>query len=232
VTLQVFDAPEKAQELHRAGVRRLLAIAFKDRVRELERGWARDALLGPVQQELVAAALERAFLGESLPMTQADFARRVAEGRSRFMLIAQEMARAAGSILAAHADLQKKLAQAAKAWPQAAEDVKQQLARLLRAGWLSATPWARLQHYPRYLQAAALRLEKLRADPARDARLAAELQPLLAGWLRAPRPLGAELEQFGWLLEELRVSLFAQELKTPVPVSAKRLAKLWQSIRR
>jgi ATP-dependent helicase HrpA len=59
-----------------------------------------------------------------------------------------------------------------------------------------------------------------------------ELQPLLAAWLRAPRPLGAEQAQFGWLLEELRVSLFAQHLKTPVPVSAKRLAKLWQSIRR
>jgi ATP-dependent helicase HrpA len=232
VTLRVFDAPEKAQELHRAGVRRLLAIAFKDRVRELERSWARDVVLGPVKEELVAAALDRAFLGDSLPMTQADFARRVEEGRSRFVLIAQEMARTASAILAAHAELQKKLAQAAKACPQAAEDVKQQLSRLLRSGWLAGTPWARLQHYPRYLKAAALRLEKLRADPARDARLAAELQPLLAGWLRAPRPLNAELEQFSWLLEELRVSLYAQELKTPVPVSAKRLAKLWQSIRR
>jgi len=232
VTLQVFDAPEKARELHRAGVRRLLAIAFKDRVRELERSWARDVVLGPVKEDLVAAALDRAFLGESLPMTRADFARRAEEGRSRFMLVAQEIARTATSILAAHAELQKKLAQAAKTHPQAAEDVKQQLARLLQPGWLRDMPWARLQHFPRYLKAAALRLEKLRADPARDARLSAELQPLLAGWLRARRPLSAELEQFGWLLEELRVSLFAQELKTPVPVSAKRLAKLWQSIRR
>jgi ATP-dependent helicase HrpA len=232
VTLQVFDAPERARELHRAGVRRLLAIAFKDRVRDLERGWSRDVLLGPVKEDLVAAALERAFLGESLPMAQADFARRVEEGRARFMLVAQELARTAQAILGAHADLQKKLAQAGKAFPQAAEDLKQQLARLLGAHWLARTSWARLQHYPRYLKAAGLRLEKLRADPARDARQMAELAPLLAGWLRAPRPLSAELEQFGWLLEELRVSQFAQELKTPVPVSAKRLAKLWQSIRK
>ena len=232
VSLQVFDAPEKARELHRGGVRRLLAIAFKDRVRELERGWSRDVLLGPVKEDLVAASLERAFLGESLPMTQGDFARCVDEGRARFMLVAQELARTTQSILGTHAELQKKLAHAAKAFPQAAEDVKQQLGRLLRAHWLAQTPWARLQHYPRYLKAAAQRLEKLRADPARDARLAGELQPLLAAWLRAPRPLDAELEQFGWLLEELRVSLFAQELKTPVPVSAKRLAKLWQSIRK
>ena len=232
VTLQVFDAPEKARALHREGVRRLLAIAFKDRVRDLERTWGRDVLLGPVKEDLVAASLDRAFLGESLPMSQADFARRVEVGRSRFMLVAQEMARTASAILGAHAELQKKLAQAAKAFPQAAEDLKQQLGRLLRAHWLAQTPWARLQHFPRYLKAAALRLEKLRADPARDARLAGELQPLLAAWLRAPRPLNAELEQFGWLLEELRVSLFAQELKTPVSVSTKRLAKLWQSIRK
>jgi ATP-dependent helicase HrpA len=232
VTLQVFDAPEKARALHRDGVRRLLAIAFKDRVRELERGWSRDVLLGPVKEDLVAASLDRAFFGESLPMTPGDFARCVDEGRSRFMLVAQELARTAAAILGAHVELQKKLAQTAKACPQAVDDVKLQLGRLLRTHWLADTPWARLQHYPRYLKAAALRLEKLRADPAREARLAAELQPLLAGWLRAPRPLNAELEQFGWLLEELRVSLFAQELKTPVPVSAKRLAKLWQSIRK
>jgi ATP-dependent helicase HrpA len=231
VTLQVFDAPERARELHRKGVRRLLAIAFKDRVRDLERGWARDVLLGPVKEDLVAASLERAFLGESLPMAQADFARRVEEGRARFMLVAQELARTAQAILGAHAELHRKLAQAAKAFPQAAEDVKQQLARLLRPHWLAETPWTRLQHFPRYFNAASLRLEKLRADPARDARLAAELAPLMSGWLRAPRPLAPELEQFGWLLEELRVSLFAQELKTPVPVSAKRLAKLWQSMR-
>jgi ATP-dependent helicase HrpA len=121
--------------------------------------------------------------------------------------------------------------------PQACEDVKQQLARLLAPHWLAHTPWERVQHLPRYLKGAALRLEKLRADPARDARAMSELTPLALAWQRevaARAKLGtltAEIEQFGWLLEELRVSLFAQELRTPVPVSAKRLAKLWQSIR-
>jgi ATP-dependent helicase HrpA len=82
-----------------------------------------------------------------------------------------------------------------------------------------------------------VRLDKLRVDPARDARLAAEIAPLQVGWSREAAAqarygaLTAELEQFGWLLEELRVALFAQELKTPVPVSAKRLGKLWQSLR-
>jgi len=232
VTLQLFDTPEKAKALHRAGVRRLIAIAFKDRIRDLERSWAKDMALGSLKEDLVAAALDRAFLADAVPTLAAEFARAVDAGRSRFLLIAQEIGRTTTGILSAHAELQKRLVQTAKAFPEAAEDVKQQWQRLLRPGWLRDTPWVRLQHFPRYLQAAQMRFDKLRADPARDSRLMAELRPLLTAWLRAPRPLNAELEQFGWLLEELRVSLFAQSLKTPVPVSAKRLSKLWQSIRR
>ena len=236
VTLQVLDSPEKARELHRAGVRRLLAIAHRERIRDLEKALTRDMALAAVKEDIVAAALERTFLADSLPTRQADFARRVDEGRSRFVLIAQEIQRTAAAILAAQGEVQKRLA-AAKGFPQAGDDVQQQLARLLAPHWLARTPWERVQHLPRYLKAAALRLEKLRADPARDARAMAELAPRAAAWQRevaARAKLGtltAEIEQFGWLLEELRVSLFAQELRTPVPVSAKRLAKLWQSIR-
>ncbi len=238
VTLQVFHSPEKAREIHRGGVRRLLAIAFRDRIRDLERTLARDVALGPLKADVVTAALERTFLPGSLPMTQADFARRVEDGRSRFNLIAQEIARAASGILAERAALEKKLLPALKAFPQVGDDIKQQLGRLLAPGWLARTPWERLQHLPRYLKAASLRLDKLRADPARDARLAVELasveQPYrreLAARLRQGA-VTAQLEQFGWLVEELRVSLFAQELRTPIPASVKRLAKLWQTLRK
>jgi ATP-dependent helicase HrpA len=238
VTLQVFDAPEKAREMHRAGVLRLLAIAFRDRIRDLERSLARDAVLGPLKDDIVRAALERTFLADALPMAQAAFAAAVEAGRSRFNLIAQEIARAVALILAERAALEKRLAAAQKGFPRAADDVRAQLARLLAPGWLARTPWPRLQHLPRYLKAAALRLEKLRADPERDARLAAEVASLEAPYRRklsAHERYGAvpaELGQFGWLLEELRVSLFAQELKTPVPVSVKRLTKLWHTVGR
>src|SRR5919201_4880603 len=178
VTLELFDSPEKARETHRAGVRRLFAVAFRDRIRDLERTLVKDILLGPLKDDIVAAALERTFLADSLPMTQADFARRVAEGRSRFNLIAQEITRTASGILAEQAALQDKLAPAVRAFPRASEDVEQQLGRLLAPGWLARTPWERLQHLRRYLKAAALRLEKLRADPARDQRLASELAAL------------------------------------------------------
>jgi ATP-dependent helicase HrpA len=241
VSLQVFDSPERAREVHRAGVLRLLAIAYRERVRDLEKGIAKDMALASVKDDIVAAAFDRTFLAESLPMRQAEFARRLQEGRNRLNLIAQEMQRVAATILAEHVQVQKRVAGVQKAYPQAAEDVKQQCARLLQAGFLARVPWERLQHFPRYLKAAALRLDKLRADSARDAQRYAELAPLEQAWQRERMSRaklggtvrsGAEIEQFGWLLEELRVSLFAQELKTPVPVSAKRLAKLWQSMRK
>ena len=245
VALQVYDSPERAREVHRAGVRRLLSLVFRERLREIEKGLGKDMALAPLKEDIVAAALERTFLAESLPMLQAEFARRVQEGRSRLNLIAQEMQRLATTILAEQAQVLKRVAVVQKAWPQAAEDVKQQCARLLQAGFLARTPWERLQHFPRYLKAMALRLDKLRSVPvtsaARDAQRMVELAPLELAFRRelaSRAKLGGaataavELEQFGWLLEELRVSLFAQELRTPVPVSSKRLAKLWQSIRK
>jgi len=234
VTLQVFDSPEKAREMHRAGVLRLLSIAFRDRIRDLERSAAKDVVLGPLKADVIAAALARTFLQDSVPTLQGEFARRVDEGRSRFTLIAQEIARTAGGILGERAALEKKLSVMAKSFPGQSEDVRQQVQRLLAPGWLARTPWERLQHLPRYLKAASLRLDKLRADPARDARLEAELAAVEQPYRRetARRAPDAAFERFGWLLEELRVSLFAQELKTPVPVSVKRLTKLWQTLRR
>ncbi|MEW6691053.1 MAG: DUF3418 domain-containing protein, partial [Pseudomonadota bacterium] len=205
VTLQVFDSPEKARATHRAGVLRLLRIAFRDRVRDLERSLAKNMALASLKDDLVSAALERTVLAEGLPLRQADFARRVAEGRGRLSLIAQELERMAATILAERAQLEKRIAGLQKAFPAPAEDVRAQLSRLLAPGFLARTPWERLQHLPRYLKAAALRLEKLRGDPARDAARAAELAPLEQAFRREaaararPRRRPAQLAPFGWL---------------------------------
>jgi len=99
------------------------------------------------------------------------------------------------------------------------------------AGFLLTTPWSRLQEFPRYLQAIEQRLEKLGRDERRDAQLAAEIAPLEARYrerVRAERGMRAPGDdEFRWLLEEFRVSLFAQQLKTRVPVSARRLDDAW-----
>jgi ATP-dependent helicase HrpA len=247
VDLEVFDSHERARVLHRAGLRRLFMLQLKEQARYVEKtlpGLQALALqfasLGDAAElkaHLVAAAFERACMADPLPRTAAEFARRRDEARSRVALIAQELARLVAAILAEYQALQRKL-QTARAFPEAARDIGAQLARLMPKGFVLATPWERLQHFPRYLKAAALRLDKLRADPARDARALGELAPLEAQWLREDakqRKSGErdpQLDQFGWLLEELRVQLFAQELKTPVPVSVKRLQKMWQTMKR
>jgi ATP-dependent helicase HrpA len=86
------------------------------------------------------------------------------------------------------------------------------------------------------LKAAIARIDKLRADPARDAKLMSEMAPMLTQYTRARSALkGAEdqsMDEFYWMLEELRVALFAQELRTPMPVSVKRLQKAWEAMQR
>jgi ATP-dependent helicase HrpA len=117
-----------------------------------------------------------------------------------------------------------------KAHGQATQDIRSQCEWLLGKEWIARTPYERMQHLPRYLKAITVRLEKLRANPARDAQQLAQLLPLLQQWQRKLSAQQGDVDprvaDFGWLLQELRVSLFAQELKTPVIVSVKRLQKI------
>ena len=245
VSLEVFDSADKAREAHRAGLRRLFMLQLKEQARYVEKNLPGVQAMAmqftvfgggdELRSQLLAAAFDRACMQDPLPRTRAEFARRCDEARSRVSLLAQEIARLVGSILNEHAALQKKLQQMSKAFPAPCRDVQESTGRLLSKGFIERTPYERLQHFPRYLKAAVLRLEKLRSDPQRDARLAAELAPLLAQWQRERLKQAksgepdSRLEQFRWLIEELRVQLFAQELRTPVPVSVKRLTKMWQT---
>ncbi|AYX07122.1 ATP-dependent helicase [Burkholderia pseudomallei] len=243
--VEVFDSPDEAARIHRAGLRRLFALQLKEPIKYLEKnlpGLREMAMqymsLGTqdeLRDQLIATALDRACLQEPLPADDASFHARRDEGRSRLNLLAQEIARLVGQILAEYAGLAKKLAQA-KPFPAAHADMQGQLAALVGKRFVVDTPYAQLAHFPRYLKGIALRIDKLKADPARDARQAAELQPLAQHYQRSVAQRGgvadARLAEFRWLLEELRISLFAQELRTPMPVSVKRLYKVWESMQR
>jgi ATP-dependent helicase HrpA len=244
VELEVFDEPAVAAARHRAGLVRLFALQLREPQRHLERSlpeFAKAAVLYMAQggtadalrRQIVDVAIERAFLAGPLPADAAAFARRLEEGRPRFVLIAQEVARLASAILAEAAAAQRKLKDARVA-PEVADDVAAQLARLVPKSFLRSTPWERLQQLPRYLKAVQLRLDKWRSDPARDRARMDELRPLEQRYLRRLAELkGApheRLDEFRWLLEELRVGLFAQELRTPQPVSTKRLEKAWAQL--
>ncbi|MBA4060668.1 MAG: ATP-dependent helicase, partial [Verminephrobacter sp.] len=243
VTIEVFDEPEVAAVKHRAGLRRLFALQIKDALKYLEKNipdlqkMAVAYMPLGTQEELRAqiidVALDRAFLLDPLPTDEAEFKRRVDEGRGRLTLIANEVARLAGTILIEYAAAARKLKDTKNA-PDATADVAQQLQRLMPKQFIAQAPWAQLAHFPRYLKAVTLRLDKYRADPARDAAKLAELRPQEQRYWRlvAERKgaVDARMQELRWLLEELRVSFFAQELRTPQPVSVKRLDKLWAQV--
>ena len=112
--------------------------------------------------------------------------------------------------------------------------LKKALQTLLAAGFATRTPWAQWPRLPIYLKAMTLRLEKYSSNPARDAAREADIQELEQMWqektdglVKQGLPVSDDLAAFKWMIEELRVSLFAQELKTPYPVSVKRLVKVW-----
>jgi len=243
--VEVFDSPEEALRAHRAGLRRLFALQLREPIRFLEKnipGMQQMVLhfmaLGTqdeLRDQIVACALDRACLQEPLPVDEASFHLRRDEGRSRLTLLAQEIARLTGTILSEYAAAGKKLSQA-KTFTAAYADMQQQLQTLITKRFLIDTPYAQLSHFPRYLKGLVLRIDKLKADPARDARALAEYQPLLQSYQRLlaqRREFGdPRLVEFRWLLEELRISLFAQELRTPMPVSVKRLQKVWDALQR
>jgi ATP-dependent helicase HrpA len=252
VTIEVFDEPDVASARHRAGLRRLFSLQIKDALKYLEKnipdlqkmavtfmqvGKAQDGSGGgtieELREQIVAVALDRAFLLEPLPTNEFDFKRRVEEGRGRLTLIANEVARLAATILLEYAVAARKIKDTKNA-PEATADCTQQLARLMPKRFLLLSPWGPLQHFARYLKAITARLDKYRADPARDAARLSELRPLEQRYWRlvAERKgvVDERLQEFRWLLEELRVSFFAQELRTPQPVSVKRLEKAWAQL--
>jgi len=189
--------------------------------------------LEELREQIIQVALDRAFLQDPWPASAADFKQRLDEGRSRLTLIANEVARLAATVLQEYAAAQRKIKDA-KGAPEAAADLTQQLQRLVGKRFLQDTPWAALQHFPRYLKAMVLRLDKFRADPARDATRMAEVRAHEQRfWRTVAERKGvqdARMNELRWLLEELRVSLFAQELRTPQPVSSKRLDKVWAQL--
>ena len=243
VSIEVFDEPDVAATKNRAGLRRLFALQIKDALKYLEKNipdlqkmavaYMQLGSADELKAQIIDVALDRAFLLEPLPNDEASFKRRIDEGRGRLTLIANEVARLALGVLSEFAQAQRKIKDTKNA-PDATADCTQQLQRLLPKNFLAATPWPQLQHCARYLKAISLRLEKYRADPARDAQRLTELKPLEQKYWRlvAERKgqTDARMLEFRWLLEELRVSFFAQELRTPQPVSVKRLEKVWAQL--
>ncbi len=248
VRLRLFDSPDGARLAHRGGVARLLWLAFPDLLKQWERdlagrlkpaclqfgllfkGISCDALARDV---LAAAALS---LMDQAPRSRIGFEAACKQARPRLPTAVEQMARIALDAIAAAQHIRQVLDKAPGAWKNAVADIRAQIDSLVFPGFMAAHPAQRLQHLPRYLKAAELRLGKLPNQPARDLGIMNEIAPLLDAYRKRSQQLAAQgledadLADFRWRLEELRVSLFAQELRTPETISVKRLRKRWEEI--
>jgi ATP-dependent helicase HrpA len=222
----------------------LFALQLKEQLKYLEKNVPGLQQMGmqfmtlgtqeELRDQIIHAGLARACLQLPLPANQGEFNQRRDEGKARLNLLVNEIARLVGQILAEYHTLPKKL-QGVKSHTVAHADMQAQLQALIHKRFVADTEHAQLSHFPRYLKAIQIRMDKLRADPARDARLMADWQQAAAPWQRAVKGGShgdPRMQEYRWLLEELRVSLFAQELRTPMPVSVKRLQKVWESMQR
>jgi ATP-dependent helicase HrpA len=258
VSLRLFDSPAAAQEHMRAGLRRLFMLQGAQLIKSLQKNLpvtremclqylsiaspaAKTARAGgceELRQDLLTAIVDRAFIGDDASVRDAEaFQQRKQEGLGQLMLVANDIGRLVGQVLAEYHDITRQLGSMASGYAAAVTDIREQIACLVYPGFVSRTPAAWLPHLPRYLKAIRLRLDKLRAGAAgRDAQKVAEVRPLWQAYLEKKEQHARQgisdpaLTQYRWLLEELRVSLFAQELKTAFPISVKRIQRQWEAV--
>jgi ATP-dependent helicase HrpA len=239
VALRVFETADEAAQAHRAGVIRLLRIAlaseFKRARKQLPLAQKLAVAFAPhgradaLREDIVEGGFADLLAGHDLDVRERAAWHAVRDAVSAGLFgAAMERLKLAEPILIALAELQPWLKPARKGQAGASySDLHSQLDALLAPGFLRELPGARLVHLPRYLKAMRLRAEKLRSDPARDH---ARMQQVLPYWravldARASGGDSPALENLRWLVEEWRVSVFAQELRTAEPVSGKRMAQ-------
>ncbi len=246
--IRLFDTQAAALDAHRGGVRRLLWLALKEQMKQLEKSipnfnqialQARNVMSADkLRTDLLACIADRAFISDdALPRSDKEFAKQRDRAKTRLPAVAQGAAKLAAEIFTEWHAIQARLG--AKLPYPLVTDIREQLARLVYDGLFAATPWEHLQHLPRYLKAILQRLDKYAANPERDARHAVvlkEWQQKFEERLEKQRKAGSVdgvdpgLMDFRWMLEEMRVSLFAQGLRTPYPISWKRLEKVWSEL--
>ena len=242
IALRLFDTTEAAEQAHRQGVIELMKLQLKEQVKDLNKGiqgFTQAAMLlkhinaDTLRDDLTQAVCDRAFIGEDkLPRNEKAFKEQIKRARSRLPAVKEALSRYLQETAAAYAELNGKLGK-----HPLTHLLRQRLQTLLAAGFATRTPWAQWPRLPIYLKAMTLRLEKYSGNPARDAAREADIQELEQMWqektdglVKQGLPVSDDLAAFRWMIEELRVSLFAQELKTPYPVSVKRLLKVWEGL--
>jgi ATP-dependent helicase HrpA len=251
-SLELLDSAEAARESMRSGVRRLFMTQVRDELRYAERNlpgieamalnYATIGGYKDLKSDLLQAIADRAlsFAGDTSAIrAQAEFIRAAEEGWRRLNAATKEVCEIVGQILAEYQPLQRRLTDPfAPMLHPSIRDMKEQLGHLVYKGFIVRIPWEWLRHLPRYVEGISARLKKLsNAGLARDEQGMATVTPLWKQYLsrlekhRHDGVRDPELMTYRWMMEELRVSVFAQELKTAMPISVQRVERQWEKVR-
>ena len=247
VALELMDYPQQAAHKSHKGVVTLMRLHCAEQVRFLRKNFLkgnqvtlRMAGCGlqrePLIEDMIDAVFYQAMLnGRALPRTQAEFSERMIKGRADLVNIANEYEKLLANTIEFYAAVVIKLEQfKAEAWQYAHEDIKRQIAALIYPNFLLYTDFEYLKHYPRYFKAVDIRLQRLSGQYKKDLHNA-ELLGMMAEKIEEQQQRdgdilfhNAQLQKYRWMMEEYRVSLFAQSLGTSMAVSEKRLLQQWQ----
>jgi ATP-dependent helicase HrpA len=248
VALRLCETRERAHRETRAGLRRLLMLQTAQTVKYLRKNLpglqsvcvqlSSVAGCDELREQLIARSYDEAFHLPSAPPRNGDeFARLLETGRGALVEQANALCGVVGEVAAEYHALRQSLQRAGRPYmADAVRDVQEQVRHLFAPQFVVTTPREWLEQYPRYLKAARLRVDKLERNALRDEQLRREFAPLWQRYVEAiasrsgEREIDAALLEYRWLLEELRVSLFAQEIKTRAVVSVKRLARMWEAL--
>jgi len=235
---------EEAETTSRRGVLVLLLLALSSQAKFVRKQYSEQRELTllsqgldtstPLAEQFVARVFQASFTSVPTPRTKLEFDALVDAGRSHIDSIVQRLLPRVTETLKALRDARQKLAALTNPqYQDAVADVRLQLAGLVPTDFMTSTPDAWFEHLPRYLRAISRRLERLPANGKRDAELMRSITPFATAivQLTGKSVHRTELEKLRWMLEEYRVSLFAQDLKTSVPVSEKRLSEQLQRAR-
>ncbi len=253
VDLTLMDTRQQASDFTAKGLRRLFMLAQADSIKYLNKhlpniktmclhyvnvqpapfGDEKESSQTPSEQlktDLIHVAFDRCFILDQDPIySKEDFEQRLEKKRSDLILTATELAKQVAKPLAEYHAIAKRLSGNMPLTAlDAVKEIREQLNHLLYQGFVHHTPNAALKRLPLYFQAIGLRLDKIKTDPTRDRQWMNEVRPHWQRYLNnVNKQSSAEFEHYRWMVEEFRISLFAQGIKTAQPVSAKRLDKQW-----
>ncbi|MGH8551713.1 MAG: ATP-dependent RNA helicase HrpA, partial [Methylococcales bacterium] len=254
VGLRLVNSEIVAQSAHQSGLARLIILQLKSEIKYLKQkirasraAYSIYSELQPepwlpngtptakraLDEDLVQRIVRTVFLDEKPAISnESGFQTRLTEQKHQLVETAENLFEICREIFRLFAEITTQLA-STRLNPTSLADIREQRSKLIYTGFIAKTPVSRLQSYPRFLKAILHRIEKAVTDESKDLKQIEEILPLWSSYWNFvknnPEPIAPELDDYRWRLEELRLSLFAQNLKTAYPVSCKRLEKIWDA---